>query len=77
MNGFDHKRLTLDNEGPVDAIFHLEVDPSGNGIWTTFETFPLKAGESLRRELPPWFQACWIRFSCSADTVATAQLNYD
>ena len=77
MNGFDQKRLTLDNEGPVDAIFHLEVDPSGNGTWTTFETYPLKAGESLRRELPPWFQACWVRFSCSADTVATAQLNYD
>ncbi|MCX8497311.1 MAG: hypothetical protein ORN51_14105 [Akkermansiaceae bacterium] len=77
MNGFDHKRLTLENEGPVDAIFHLEVDPSGDGAWTTFETYSLKAGESLHRELPSWFQAHWVRLSGSGDTVATAQLSYD
>jgi hypothetical protein len=77
MNGFDHKCLTLENEGQVDAIFNLEVDPSGDGAWTTFERYSLNAGESLHRELPPWFQACWVRLSCSVDTVATAQLRYD
>ena len=77
MTGFDHKRITLINQGYERATFTLEADVSAEGHWVVFEKFTLNPGERLEHKLPDWMQASWVRFISSSNTKATAIFTYE
>lgn len=77
MTGFDHKRITLINEGKERATFTLEADVSAEGQWVVFQKFTLNPGERLESKLPDWMQASWLRLISSSDTKATAIFTYE
>lgn len=73
---YDKKEMQLSHQSDKDIVFTMEVDPTGNGDWMEYASYTVKAGETLRQELPAAFQARWIRFRTNDDTKATAQLTY-
>ena len=56
--------------------FKVEIDPTGNGEWMTYDTYNVKSGETLTYEFPKGLQARWIRFSVDKDTEVSALLDY-
>lgn len=73
---YDRKELTLSHKSDKDVAFTVEVDPCGNGEWVEYTTLTVRPGENLHYEFDEAFQARWIRFRVSEDTVATAWLEY-
>jgi hypothetical protein len=74
--GYDHKRLELSNKGSNKATFTVQLDPTGEGDWVDYQQFELGANESKEHQFPDSCQAYWVRVISSADTKATAQLEY-
>ena len=74
---YDRKELTLSHGSDKDVTFAVEVDPCGNGEWVKYADLTVKPGESLHYVFDGAFQARWIRFTASDDTVATAWLEYE
>lgn len=73
---YDKKELTLAHKSDKDVTFTVEVDPCGNGEWVKYTELTVKPGEKLVHRFGTAFQARWIRFIASDDTVATAWLEY-
>jgi hypothetical protein len=74
--GYDHKRLELSNKGSNKATFTVQLDPTGEGDWVDYQQFELGANESKEHQFPDSCQAYWVRVISSAETKATAQLEY-
>jgi hypothetical protein len=74
MYGYDHKELTL---AATDATtLTIEVDFLADNTWSTYQTFPLNAGQTLTHVFPIGFHAHWVRVKSTAATTATAQFAY-
>lgn len=76
MTGYDRKQLTL--SAREKTTVKAEVDITGAGNWVPWKSFDL-AGESkpVEYEFPAHFHACWVRFTSSTNTTATAVLRYE
>ena len=75
--GYDHKQVTLANEGDAAVNFRIEADISGAGHWVTAAKFALKAGAKIDYQFPVAFGACWFRLVADKNTQATAIFQYD
>ncbi|MEP5504591.1 MAG: hypothetical protein ABJZ54_00915 [Luteolibacter sp.] len=75
MTGYDKKSVEL--AATTAAAITLEVDIDGTGLWVTYGSFDLKAGESITHEFPEGFSAYWVRATSDAETTATAWLTYE
>ena len=76
MTGFDSKTLTLSHRAADPVAMRVEVDISGTGNWQRYRTLDVPAGEAIEHEFPRAFDAYWMRMTCAADCIATAQLVY-
>ncbi len=74
--GYDHKRLTLSHASKEIVTFKIEADITGSGKWCEFASLKVKPNETLKFDFPEAFAAYWLRVTSSADTTATAQLDY-
>ncbi len=77
MTGYDRKRLTLSHTSREAVKIRVEVDVTGNGIWSTYETIEVAAGKATEHVFPDAFSAYWIRVVSAKDTTATAQFIYE
>lgn len=75
--GYDHKTLTLAHNSENTVTFKVEADFTGTGQWNEFTALDVKPGEKLQYKFPAAFGAYWLRMISAADTVATAQLDYE
>lgn len=76
MTGYERKELTLSHRGDAPVTLAVEVDVTGDGAWALYREFSIEPGRSLRHAFPDAFGAYWVRVTASADTEATAQLQY-
>ncbi len=74
MTGYDKKSVEL--TATTAATITLEVDIDGTGLWVPYETFALKAGETLTHTFPEAFSAYWVRAISDTPTTATAWFSY-
>lgn len=74
MYGYDRKELTLTSS--VDATVTVELDFLADDSWASYQSFELKAGETVTHIFPEGFHAHWVRVVSDAETTATAQLTY-
>jgi len=75
MTGYDQKSVKI--QSAADCRIRLEVDVDGTGLWIPYQTFDLKAGDSLQHEFPEGFSAYWVRAIADADTTATLMFRYE
>lgn len=75
MTAYDEKSLEL--SATSVASITLEVDIDGTGLWLPYETFKLKAGETVSLDFPEGFSAYWVRATSDAATTATAWFTYN
>lgn len=73
MTAYDRKMLTLTTSAP--ATITAEVDITGNGNWSTYQTFDVDG--ATRHVFPDEFSAYWIRFRSDKACTATATLIYE
>ncbi|MDR1524986.1 MAG: hypothetical protein LBS79_07015 [Tannerella sp.] len=74
---YDRRKLKLSHLSSEVVTFIIEADPSGDGDWVKYETFPVKPKETLTHVFPDSFQARWIRLVANKNTKATAWLEYE
>lgn len=77
MSGYDRKTLKLSHSATETALFYVQIDLSGYGLWAPYDRFEIAPGESLTHEFPEGFCACWVRVITDRDGLATAQLFYE
>ncbi|HVJ86750.1 MAG TPA: hypothetical protein VM452_13955 [Caulifigura sp.] len=76
MTGYDKKDLVLFQRGADEVAMTVEVDFTGNGDWTAYQTFKVGA-EPVRHSFPDAFAAYWVRVVADKDCTATALLKYE
>lgn len=76
MAFYDKKILNLSHNSQDVINFKVEIDPTGNGEWMTYDTYSVKSGETFTYEFPDGLQARWIRFSVDKDAEVSALLDY-
>ena len=74
MTAYDEKSVELTTTSATNIT--LEVDIDGTGLWVRYETFKLKAGETVTHNFPESFSAYWVRATSDKDTTATVWLTY-
>ncbi|MEP4077251.1 hypothetical protein [Haloferula sp.] len=74
MYGYDDKELTLTSSAA--ATITVEVDFLADDTWSTYQSFPLTAGQTITHTFPSGFHAHWVRVTSNTNTTATAQLTY-
>ena len=77
LTGYDRKKLSLSHTATTTVRIRVEVDLSGTGLWVTYATFDVPAGQSHNHTFPAGYQAYWLRVTADTATTATAQLTYD
>jgi len=76
MTGYDQKALKLSHTGKEPVKMRVEIDPSGTGLWQTYQVIEVAAGLPDEHEFPDRFSAYWIRVTADKDCQATATLTY-
>jgi len=74
MTGYDKKSVEL--TANVDTNITLEVDIDGTNLWVKYQSFELKAGETLSHTFTEGFSAYWVRARSSKDAEASAWFTY-
>ncbi len=74
---YDRKSLALSHDASSPVTIKIEIDPTGDGEWVTYETVTVAPGKTYKENLPKSFVARWIRFTADTDCKATAWLNYN
>ena len=75
MTGYDRKRVAIGANG--DTTIALEVDIDGTGLWVSYQSFGVAAGQTVRHTFPDGFSAYWVRSVSSHDTEASVIFEYD
>ena len=76
LTGFDSKMLALSHASDEAITFRVELDVTGDGLWKSYKSFKVPAGEELTFAFPSHVTAYWLRVSADKDCEATAQLTY-
>jgi hypothetical protein len=74
MTAYDRKSLTLSADR--DVTLTTEIDLTGDGLWVTYQSFPVKAGSPVGHSFPTGFSAYWIRFRSDRDATVGTLLEY-
>jgi len=75
MTAYDKKSVEL--SATSAAKITLEVDIDGTGLWVTYQSFDLKAGEKKTHTFPEGFSAYWVRATCDTNTTSNAWFTYE
>jgi hypothetical protein len=76
MTGYDRKSIQLAHDADSAVSFAVQVDITGDGVWGTYQTFPVAAGQTVTHDFPEAFGAYWLRTVADRPCRATAQLVY-
>ena len=76
MTGYDTKKLTLSHADTEAVKMRVEVDLTGTGQWSTYQTFEVPPGTGMEHEFPANFNAYWLRVVADKECTASAQLEY-
>ncbi|QOV92384.1 hypothetical protein IPV69_09975 [Humisphaera borealis] len=77
FKGYDSRRLTLSQSGKEAVSVRIEIDLTGDGLWTPYKTLEVAPSAKVEHAFPPNFQAAWVRFVADKDTKASAILTYE
>lgn len=77
MTNYDKKTLTLKHDAKQPVSFTIEVDLYNNGIFRTYTTVEVPAGEPLIIKFPAGYQAHWVRLVPKQACTATAEFVYE
>jgi hypothetical protein len=77
MTNYDQKTLKLKHNGAKPVSFAIEVDLYNNGVFRTYKTVEVAAGETLKHEFPAGYQAHWVRLVPKQACTATAEFIYE
>jgi len=75
MTAYDRKSVELSASDATTIT--LEVDVDGTGLWVPYDTFDVKAAETISHRFPDGFSAYWVRATSDRDTTGTAQFCYE
>ena len=73
---YDKRTMSLKHSNSGDAVFTVEVDPTGDGEWFVYGDFKVTPGQTFEHRFPQAFQARWVRVKVDCDTKATAWFEY-
>ena len=76
FGGYDQRELSLSHKEKTPVVFKVEIDPSGDGTWFSYQDFEVPPGETVTHVFPANVQGRWIRFSANKPAAATVQLDY-
>lgn len=76
ITGYDQKKLTCSHTLDQTVNFTLQVDFTGMGDWTDFQTISVKPGQKVEYEFPEAFSAYWVRMVSDKATTATTIFDY-
>jgi hypothetical protein len=76
FTGYEVKHLRLSHRGESSLKIRLDIDITGTGVWVSYSSFEVPAGQAVEHRFPPGFNAYWLRAVAEADTTATAMLTY-
>ena len=77
MTGYDRKSVTLSHDAGKTVNIRIEVDVTGNGTWSTYQSFAIESGKPAEHKFPDGFSAYWVRLVSDSDANATAQFVYE
>ena len=77
LTGYDRKKITVSHTSSATVRIRVEVDLSGTGLWVTYTSLAVPAGQSHDHTFPAGYQAYWLRVTADTSTTATAQLTYE
>ncbi len=77
MTNYDRKTLRLKHTAPKPVAFDIEVDLYNTGLFRTYKSVEVAAGETLKHEFPKGYQAHWVRLVPKHDCTATAEFIYE
>ncbi|MDO4570352.1 MAG: hypothetical protein Q4D38_08215 [Planctomycetia bacterium] len=77
ITGFDKKTLRLTNHSDAPVEVTLEIDVTATGVWKTYTTLSVGAGETVVHTFPDAFQAYWLRGSCDKDARMSAEIQFE
>jgi hypothetical protein len=77
MSGYDRKTVRLRHDGSNPVVFRVEVDITGGGLWRTYQTLRVPAGETVEHRFPEGFEAYWVRLAGGSDCRASATFTYE
>ena len=74
MYGYDRKELTLTSS--ADSTITVELDFLADDTWSAYQSFEVKADETITHKFPVGFHAHWVRVTSDTATTASAQFTY-
>lgn len=77
MTNYDKKTLNLKHDAKQPVSFAIEVDLYNNGVFRTYKTVDVAAGETLKHEFPAGYQAHWVRLVPKQACTTTAEFIYE
>lgn len=77
MTGYDQKRVSLTQSSAAPVEMTIEVDPTGNGDWVTYQKFIVPPRQNIEHIFPREFSAYWVRVIANKDTTASAVFTYE
>lgn len=77
LSHYDKKELTLTNKGKQEIMISIEIDPTGDSTWMTFDNIKLSPGQTIKKTLPRYYLGRWIRFTSNKDSIVSAWLIYN
>jgi hypothetical protein len=75
--GYNRRTLHLSHGGAPRVTFKIELDVTGDGLWSEWKTFAVTGGQTVEAMLPLEVQARWLRVTADQATTATAMLTYE
>ena len=77
LAGYSKRCLFLSHGNETPVRFDLEIDRSGSGVWSKFQSVEVPPKGSIWKELPQELKGEWIRVRADRDCAkATATLEY-
>lgn len=77
MLGYDQKSMSFSHDSDASVILKLEVDPSATGVWSTYDSYTIQAGEKFNLSFPDGFSTHWIRAVVDRPCKVTCQFRYE
>lgn len=77
ITAYDKRSLSIEHDAGAAVKFRLEVDFTGYGDWSHYQTITAEPGKPTAFSFPADFAAYWVRLVADRDCTATATFVYE